>query len=227
MDAIITAAGKNSRMIQDFKDKNIKPIHKLKLEINNTPILIHTIRRVQNSNVKNITIALGHYKDEIYEILEDYDVLNKHVKVKINPDVDVGLSKTIENCLHEKPNYNYLFMAADQPTITTNTINNMIDTLENHPNPKKTISILARKRSGNLFSAIGLGMPFCCHGNLLYDYIRKENGNLNPILRKMIKNGVKFYGIKPQCKEELLNINHYDEYIKIKDIIENKKCSRV
>ena len=76
MDAIITAAGKNSRMIQDFKNKNQKPIHKLKLEINNIPILIHTLKQVQNSNIDNITIALGHYKDEIYQILEDYDMLN-------------------------------------------------------------------------------------------------------------------------------------------------------
>jgi len=46
MDAIITAAGKNSRMIDDFKQRNKKPIHKLKLEINNKPILIHTIEKV-------------------------------------------------------------------------------------------------------------------------------------------------------------------------------------
>ena len=51
MDAIITAAGRNSRMIADFRKKNKKPIHKLKLEINNKPILIHTIEKTLNSVV--------------------------------------------------------------------------------------------------------------------------------------------------------------------------------
>ena len=31
MDAIITAAGKNLRMITDFEKRNKKPIHKLKI----------------------------------------------------------------------------------------------------------------------------------------------------------------------------------------------------
>lgn len=222
MDAIITAAGKNSRMIEDFKNKNQKPIHKLKLEINNIPILIHTLKQVQNSNIDNITIALGHHKDEIYQILKDYDMLD-YVDINVNPNVNVGLSQTIKNVLDKKYDNNYLFMAADQPTITTNTINNMIDVLETHPEDKNTISILARRKSGQLSTAEGLGMPFCCYGKLLYDYIKDENDNLNPILRKMIKEKVNFYGIKPENKLELLNINHYDEYIKIKQELEKKR----
>ncbi|MDY2744020.1 MAG: NTP transferase domain-containing protein, partial [Methanosphaera sp.] len=95
MDAIITAAGKNSRMIDDFKQRNKKPIHKLKLEINNKPILIHTIEKVVNADINNITIALGHHKDEIYSLLKEYDLLDT-VNIKINEDVNVGLSKTIE-----------------------------------------------------------------------------------------------------------------------------------
>ena len=63
-------------------------------------------------------------------------------------------------------------------------------------------------------------MPFCCYGKLLYDYVQGENDNLNPILRKMIKNGVEFYALKEDNDLELLNINHYEDYLKIKKEIE-------
>ncbi|WP_294967736.1 NTP transferase domain-containing protein [uncultured Methanosphaera sp.] len=219
MDAIITAAGKNSRMIDDFKQRNKKPIHKLKLEINNKPILIHTIEKVANADINNITIALGHHKDEIYSLLEEYDLLDT-VNIKINEDVNVGLSKTIENCIKDNLNEYYLFTAADQPTISTETINKLINTLKNASNPKNTISILARRKIGKLDSAEGLGMPFCCYGNLLYKYLANEDGNLNPILRKMIKNNVEFYGTPSRNELELKNINHYAEYEYIKEKLE-------
>ena len=219
MDAIITAAGKNSRMIDDFKQRNKKPIHKLKLEINNNPILIHTIEKVVNADINNVTIALGHHKDEIYSLLKEYDLLDT-VNIKINEDVNVGLSKTIENCIKDNLGEYYLFTAADQPTISTETINNMINTLKNAPNPKNTISVLARRKIGKLDSAEGLGMPFCCYGNLLYKYLANEDGNLNPILRKMIKNNVEFYGTPSRNELELKNINHYAEYEYIKEKLE-------
>ncbi|MGN1321358.1 MAG: NTP transferase domain-containing protein [Methanosphaera sp.] len=219
MDAIITAAGKNSRMIDDFKQRNKKPIHKLKLEINNKPILIHTIEKVVNADINNITIALGHHKDEIYSLLKEYNLLDT-VNIKINEDVNVGLSKTIENCIKDNLGEYYLFTAADQPTISTETINNMINTLKNAPNPKNTISVLARRKIGKLDSAEGLGMPFCCYGNLLYKYLANEDGNLNPILRKMIKNNVEFYGTPSRNELELKNINHYAEYEYIKEKLE-------
>lgn len=219
MDAIITAAGKNSRMIDDFKQRNKKPIHKLKLEINNKPILIHTIEKVVNADINNITIVLGHHKDEIYSLLEEYDLLDT-VNIKINEDVNVGLSKTIENCIKDNLDEYYLFTAADQPTISTETINKLINTLKNASNPKNTISVLARRKIGKLDSAEGLGMPFCCYGNLLYKYLANEDGNLNPILRKMIKNNVEFYGTPSRNELELKNINHYAEYEYIKEKLE-------
>lgn len=221
MDAIVTAAGKNSRMINDFKKNNRKPIHKLKLELDNKPILIHTLERILSSDINNITIALGHHREEIYSLLKEYDYLDK-VNIVVNPDVNVGLSQTIFNCLEAKPHNYYLFAAADQPTISPKTINNMIKTLEDSPNPKNTISILARRKIGKLDSAEGLGMPFCCWGDLLYAYLKDENDNLNPILRKMIKNNVDFYGIEADNDLELLNINHYDEYLEIKKEYEKR-----
>ena len=219
MDAILTAAGKNSRMINDFKKKNMKPIHKLKLKINNKEILLYTIDNLLKSNIDNIILCVGHHKETILDILKENNIEDK-VRINVNPDVNVGLSKTIKNALQKDLEKNYLFMAADQPTVLPETINKLIDTLENSPSPKNTISVLARRKYGKLDSAEGLGMPFCCYGKLLYQYVKNENDNLNPILRKMIKNNVDFYGIKEKNKLELLNINHFADYQKIKKVME-------
>ncbi len=222
MDALITAAGKNSRMINDFKEKNKIPIHKLKLEIDNKPVLIHTIENIQKSDIDNIIIALGHYKEEIYELLEKYNILD-NITIKINHDINVGLSQTIVNSIKDDLDKDYLFMAADQPTVSSKTINNLISTYENSQNKKNTISILARRKYGKLNSAEGLGMPFCCYGKLLYNYLVNEDKNLNPILRKMIDEDIEFYGIESENQLELLNINHYNDYLYIKKIIEKNK----
>ena len=219
MDAIITAAGKNSRMIKDFEKMGQKPVHKLKLTINDKPLLVHTIEQVLNSDIDNIIICLGHFKDEIYSVLDEYSLLD-NVEIVINENPDVGLSRTLGNALKDNEDNFYLFAAADQPTLTSNTINRMIKTLENSPNPKNTISILRRRKVGKLDTAEGLGMPFCCYGRLLYEYILSEDDNLNPILRKMIKNGVEFYALKEASSLELLNINHYNDYLEIKKEIE-------
>ena len=48
-------------------------------------------------------------------------------------------------------------------------------------------------------------------------YLENENDNLNPILRKIFGDGYTFYGIKEKNELELLNINHYDDYLKLLD----------
>ena len=198
---------------------NKTPIHKLKLMINNKPILIHTIEHVLNSDINKCIIMLGHYSDELYSLIEEYDLIDE-VEIKVNPDVNVGLSKTIENAIKDDLDEYYLFTAADQPTITTKTINNMINCIKRSSKPSNTISILRRIKIGRLDSAEGLGMPFCCYARLLYDYIKDYNDNLNPILRQMIKNNVDFYALEEENKLELLNINHYEDYMTIKNEME-------
>ena len=46
-------------------------------------------------------------------------------------------------------------------------------------------------------------------------YLENEDDNLNPILRKIFADGYTFYGIKEKNKKELLNINHYDDYLSL------------
>lgn len=219
MDAIVTAAGKNSRMINDFKNMNKKPIHKLKLKLQDKEILIHTLENIFQSDIDNVSVCVGHYKEEIIELLKEYS-LDVKLNIVVNENPDVGLTKTIENALKNNMDKYYLFAAADQPTLSSNTINSMINVLKNSSDPTNTISILRRRKIGKLDTAEGLGMPFCCYGKLLYDYISNENDNLNPILRKMISDGVEFYAVEEDNELELLNINHYDDYLRIKNEIE-------
>ena len=60
-------------------------------------------------------------------------------------------------------------------------------------------------------------MPFVVFKDNMITYLENENDNLNPILRKIFGDGYTFYGIKEKNELELLNINHYDDYLKLLD----------
>ena len=62
-----------------------------------------------------------------------------------------------------------------------------------------------------------LGMPFVAHRKNLMTYLENEDDNLNPILRKIFADGYVFYGIKEKNEKELLNINHYEDYLNLLD----------
>ena len=129
------------------------------------------------------------------------------------------LSQTLLNgVLNAKYDY-CLCLAGDQPTVTQKTMENLINQLLNSQDPKNTISILARGKKGYLDSAKGLGMPFVCHSSLLKQYLQGEEDNLNPILRRMVADGVSLYAVPEQNELELVNINRYDDYLLIRDKI--------
>ncbi|MGB8232754.1 MAG: molybdopterin-guanine dinucleotide biosynthesis protein MobA, partial [Methanobacterium sp.] len=70
-------------------------------------------------------------------------------------------------------------------------------------------------------SAEGLGMPFVCHSKLLLKYLPHHADNMNPVLIEMLLNGVVFYGIPPLNELELVNINRYEDYLFIKNKLQN------
>jgi len=213
ISCIITAAGKNRRMREDFRNKGKKIEHKLLLKINNVPILTCTVKKALETDLNECIVVLGHFMDELYPSLE---VINdSRLKIIENPDVDVELSQTLLNgVLNAKYDY-CLCLAGDQPTVTKKTMQNLIDRLLNSPEPENTVIILARGKTGPLDSAHGLGMPFACHSSLLEQYLEGEEDNLNPILRRMVANDVSFYGVQEQNKLELININRYNDYLDV------------
>lgn len=220
ISAIITAAGKNRRMRQNLKERGISYRHKLLLEIKGEPVLIKTIKNVLDTGLGECIVVLGHYQEELLPVLEDVD--DGRLKIIFNSDRDVELSQTLLNGVLNAVTDYCLCVAADQPTVTTSTLKNLMETLFISTEPKNTISILARKAVGKLESAEGLGMPFACHRNILMRFLPQNTDNLNPILRNMIQEGVNFYGVPHQEEVELFNINRYDDYLKVLELLKKE-----
>ena len=215
ISTVITAAGKNSRMRRDQLARNIELKNKLILPFNNKTVIETTIDNALSANIDECIVVLGHYSDEIKEAV--FDNYKDQVKFIENNPVDVGLSVSLYNGLSVLSSDFALCITADQPTVSTETFNNMIETSQKSEDPFHTISILRRRKTGLLDTAEGLGMPFVAPRVNLMKYLENENDNLNPILRKIFADGYKFYGIKEKNKKELLNINHYEDYLNLLD----------
>lgn len=215
ISTVITAAGKNSRMRNDQISRNIELKNKLILPFQNKTVIETTIDNALSSNVDECIVVLGHYASEIKEAI--FDNYEGSVKFVINNPVDVGLSVSLYNGLSNIDSDFALCITADQPTVSTETFNELIEVSQNSENPYKTISILRRRKTELLDTAEGLGMPFVAPRENLMSYLKNENDNLNPILRKIFADGYTFYGIKEKNEKELLNINHYDDYLKLLD----------
>lgn len=97
VSAIITAAGKNSRMRKDQISRNISVKNKLVLPFQNKTVLETTIDNALSSNVDECIVVLGHYSDEIKEVV--FDNYKDSVKFIENNPVDVGLSVSLLNGL--------------------------------------------------------------------------------------------------------------------------------
>ena len=215
VSTIITAAGKNSRMRKDQISRNIELKNKLVLPFREKTVIETTIDNALSANVDECIVVLGHYSDEILDAI--YDNYKGFVKFVKNNPVDVGLSVSLFNGLSNIESDYALCITADQPTVSAETFDKMIEVCQNAEDPERTIAILRRRKTGVLDTAEGLGMPFVAHKSNLMKYLENENDNLNPILRKMFDDGFVFYGIKEKNELELLNINHYDDYLKLMD----------
>ncbi len=208
VSVIVTAAGKNSRMRQDMLDAGCSLKNKLALSLGDSCVVAETLDHVFKLNVDEIILILGHYKYEILEAINDIN--DSRLKIIENQNHDVDLSQSLLNGLQNTQSKTVLCTTGDQPTITTKTYKKIL----NHQlkNPTKNITVLRRKKIGKLDTALGLGMPFATNRTELIKYLKKENSNLNPILRKMHKDNYTFYGIKEENPLELININHLKDY---------------
>lgn len=215
ISTIITAAGKNSRMRKDQISRGIELTNKLILPFNEKTVIETTIDNALSLNIDECIVVLGHYANEIKEAI--FDNYKDDVKFIENNPVDVGLSTSLYNGLSNTDSDFALCITADQPTVLPETFEKMIEVSQNSENPFKTISILRRRKTGLLDTAEGLGMPFVAPRQNLMRYLENEDDNLNPILRKIFDDGYTFYGIKEKNEKELLNINHYDDYLQLLD----------
>jgi len=213
VSAVITAAGKNRRMREDFKARGMDIRHKLLLDLHGMPVILQTLKNTLNADVNDCIIVLGHFSDEITAVIDELD--DERVRVIKNYDNHVELSQSLLNGVGKIKSDYCMCVAADQPTVTTQTLRNLIKGVLESKDPQNTVSILARGKTGYLDSAEGLGMPFVCHKTILKKYLVGKEDNLNPILREMVVDGVIFYGVQSRNDLELININRYDDYLKI------------
>ncbi|MGZ7108790.1 MAG: nucleotidyltransferase family protein [Methanobacterium sp.] len=221
VSAIITAAGKNRRMMEDLQSRGMEIRHKLLLELYGEPILNYTIKKALKTSAKWCIVVLGHFQDDLIPIIAE--ISSKRLKIVENPEIEVELSQTLLNGALNCESDFCLCLAGDQPTITTETMQKLIDAILESHDPKNTVTILARGRTGYLNSTKGLGMPFACHKDLLKKYLAGREDNLNPILKRMMVNKVIFYGIPTESEIELVNINRYDDYLYVKNKLEPPK----
>ena len=215
ISTIITAAGKNSRMRKDQISRGIKLTNKLVLPFRDKTVIETTIDNALSLNIDECIVVLGHYASEIKEVI--FENYKDDVKFIENNPVDVGLSTSLYNGLKNIDSDFALCITADQPTVLPETFEEMIRQSQKSQNPYKTISILRRRKTGLLDTAEGLGMPFVAPRLNLMRYLENEDDNLNPILRKIFDDGYTFYGIKEKNEKELLNINHYEDYLNLLD----------
>lgn len=213
VSAIITAAGKNRRMINDLKARKLEMQHKLLLDLHGKPVIIRTLEKVKETGIEEFVIVLGHFRSQIFSVLSDYPF--NEIKVIENPNINVELSETILNGVSHVKTGLCLCVAADQPTVSIETLRTLIEIALKYPDPENIVTILARDHTGYLKSNKGLGMPFVCHSDLLKKYLPLKKDNLNPILGNMLKDGVVFYGVPPKNELELININRWDDYIQV------------
>lgn len=200
-------------MYKDQISRNIKVKNKLLLSFDNSTVIETTIRNALSLNIDECIIVLGHYANQIKEVISNN--FKDKVKLVFNNPINVDLSNSLYNGLINTKSKYVLCITADQPTITTETFNNIIKTLLNSKHPEKTISILRRLKTGKLNTAEGLGMPFAANRKNLIKYLQNKNDNLNPILKEMFNDGYTFHAIKEKNKKELININYYKDYLKI------------
>ena len=215
VSAVITAAGKNRRMREDFKARGMEIRHKLLLDLQGMPVILRTLKNTMDAGIADCIVVLGHFSDEITAVIDEMD--DERVKIIKNPDNNVELSESLLNGINRVESDYCLCVAADQPTVTTKTLKNLIKGVFESKDPQNTVSILARGKTGYLESAKGLGVPFACHKNILIKYLVEKEDNLNPILREMVADGVIFYGVPSKNDLELININTYDDYLKVVD----------
>jgi molybdenum cofactor cytidylyltransferase len=141
ISAIVLAAGESKRMGQT----------KLLLPWQGKTLLEHVLDTLLTSQVNEVILVLGHDADRILK-----KVPTQKIKVVINPDYQEGMSASIREGLKaiDEQAEAFLVVLGDQPRISKEVYNRLIDTFQ-QARPKKSIILPTYKgRKGHpvLFS---------------------------------------------------------------------------
>lgn len=182
---LILAAGNSSRM---GKTKQLLPYK-------NATLLEWAIEQAQKSVVKNVFCVLGANKEVI-----EKQLTSNIVEIIYNPNYKDGLSTSIVKGIEFLLNYNFdsvLIMLADQPHVTSEYLNSLIEASKKNPS-----NIIASNYQGSV------GVPAIFPKNYFNDLLdlKGDKGAKNFLLQQ--NNNV----IKVNSTKNLLDIDTLEDY---------------
>ena len=136
-DAIVLAAGKSTRYGKS---------NKLFSEINNKPLIFHTVNEIINSKAKKVIIVTGRDHKEICNILKGFNVDIIH-----NQNYETGISSSISSgVLHlPKNSSSTMICLADMPLLASNDYNDIIDFHQQNGGASTIVAPYRKKTIGN------------------------------------------------------------------------------
>lgn len=182
---LILAAGNSSRM---GKTKQLLPYK-------NATLLEWAIEQAQKSVVKNVFCLLGANKEVI-----EKQLTSNAIETIYNPNYKDGLSTSIVKGIEFLLNYNFdsvLIMLADQPHVTSEYLNSLIEASKNNPS-----KLIASNYQGSV------GVPAIFPKNYFNDLLdlKGDKGAKNFLLQQ--NNNV----IKVNSTQNLLDIDTSEDY---------------
>ena len=182
---LILAAGNSSRM---GKTKQLLPYK-------NATLLEWAIEQAQKSVVKNVFCVLGANKEVI-----EKQLTSNAIETIYNPNYKDGLSTSIVKGIEFLLNYNFdsvLIMLADQPHVTSEYLNSLIEASKNNPS-----KLIASNYQGSV------GVPAIFPKNYFNDLLdlKGDKGAKNFLLQQ--NNNV----IKVNSTQNLLDIDTPEDY---------------
>ena len=194
-DAIVLAAGKSTRHGKS---------NKLLSEINNKPLILHTVNEIINSKAKKVIIVTGRDHKEICNILKGFKVDIIH-----NQNYETGISSSISAGVLNLPknSSSAMICLADMPLLATNDYNDIIDF---HQQNGGVSSIVAPYRKQTIGNPVIFGKNYfeqlCC--------LNGDKGG-KEILDKNSENLVKF---NTKSEGFYFDIDSKNDFLKFKSL---------
>jgi molybdenum cofactor cytidylyltransferase len=186
---VILAAGSSSRMGQS----------KQLMRVGDEAMLRHAIKKAQSSSADNCVVVLGSNEHAHLDAIIDLNAL-----VVVNPHWERGMGSSLKAGLkflitHDKPDA-ILVMLSDQPAITTNHLNNIINAYHS-----SRIPIVAAEYSGSP------GVPALIDSSFFYEVMNLEDRSGAKSLLIKHKNNSLLISM-PEAAIDIDTPDDYDRY---------------
>ncbi|NLB88107.1 MAG: NTP transferase domain-containing protein, partial [Syntrophomonadaceae bacterium] len=168
--AVILAAGKGVRMCSDLP----KVVHK----IGGKPIIEHVVKAVIKAGINDITIVVGHGREKVIEVLQDYAV--KYVVQEQQLGTGHALMQAKDQV---NPESAMLVLAGDIPLLQVETIKSLIAF---HSQKGNTATIL----SAQLSNPYGYGRIVRDSNNNFLKIVEEKDATLEEKMIKEINSGI-------------------------------------